>query len=143
MLPGILDDMGEQNRELLRSLGRHNMTATAAPRTDWSKHRGLVILAVGYQWFYNGANFLAFKVAGNVLHPLIVASTLIGYAVFLALNAQVSATIERKSPDERPQSTGAKQQNERADHAGADCSEPALPQGMLTRQDGPNQDGSN
>jgi hypothetical protein len=89
------------------------MTARAATRAGWNKHRGLVILAVGYQWFYNGANFLAFKVAGNFLHPLMV------------------ATLR------------AKQQNERADHAGADCSEPALPQGMLTPQEGPNQDGSN
>ena len=35
-------------------------------------NRGLVCLAVGYQWFYNGANFLAFKVAGDALHPLMV-----------------------------------------------------------------------
>ena len=38
----------------------------------WNRHGGLVALAVGYQWFYNGANFLAFKVAGNALHPLMV-----------------------------------------------------------------------
>ena len=40
----------------------------------WSANRGLVALAVGYQWFYNGANFLAFKVAGDALHPLMVAT---------------------------------------------------------------------
>src|SRR5207237_8999112 len=108
--------------------------------------------------------------AWGALSFLIVASTLIGYAVFLALNAQVSPTlantfnyaapvvalylsalvlhepltlvkllsggialmgvalmIEPKRPDKRPQSTGAKQQDERADHAGADRSESALP----------------
>lgn len=81
----------------------------------------MIALAVGYQWFYNGANFLAFKVAGEFLHPLlvatlrfslaalillpfalsawaalaflVVASTLVGYAVFLALNAHVSPTL--------------------------------------------------
>ena len=42
--------------------------------TRWNRHGGLVALAVGYQWFYNGANFLAFKVAGDVLHPLMVAT---------------------------------------------------------------------
>ncbi len=41
---------------------------------DWSTNRALVVAAVGYQWFYNGVNFLAFKVAGNALHPLMVAT---------------------------------------------------------------------
>jgi hypothetical protein len=31
---------------------------TRAP--GWAQSRVLVILAVGYQWFYNGANFVAF-----------------------------------------------------------------------------------
>lgn len=52
--------------------------SAAAPASiggdGWSSHRGLVMLAVGYQWFYNGVNFLAFKVAGNALHPLMVAT---------------------------------------------------------------------
>ena len=50
------------------------MTATTSKNTSWSTHRGWVALAVGYQWFYNGAIFLAFKVAGNALHPLMVAT---------------------------------------------------------------------
>ncbi len=41
------------------------MTATTTTNTGWSMHRGWVALAVGYQWFYNGANFLPFKVAGT------------------------------------------------------------------------------
>jgi drug/metabolite transporter (DMT)-like permease len=69
----------------LRSLGRHNMTAAVATKTGWSKHRGLVILALGYQWFYNGANFLAFKVAGNFLHPLMVATLRFSVAALILL----------------------------------------------------------
>ena len=47
---------------------------TASTGRTWSTHRWIVVLAVGYQWFYNGANFLAFKVAGDALHPLMVAA---------------------------------------------------------------------
>ena len=54
-------------------------------KTGWSEHRGLVILAVGYQWFYNGANFLAFKVAGNALHPLMVATLRFSVAALILL----------------------------------------------------------
>jgi len=61
------------------------MTAAVATNTGWSKHRGLVILAVGYQWFYNGANFLAFKVAGNFLHPLMVATLRFSVAALILL----------------------------------------------------------
>ena len=43
-------------------------------RLGWSANRGLVALAVGYQWFYNGANFLAFKVSGDAMHPVMVAT---------------------------------------------------------------------
>ena len=39
-----------------------------------SSRRGLVITAVGYQWFYNGANFIAFKVSTDALQPLLVGS---------------------------------------------------------------------
>ena len=53
--------------------------------SDWSTHRGLVALAVGYQWFYNGANFLAFKVAGNALHPLMVATLRFSLAALILL----------------------------------------------------------
>jgi len=58
---------------------------TAATGTDWSMHRGLVAVAVGYQWFYNGANFLAFKIAGNALHPLMVATLRFSIAALILL----------------------------------------------------------
>jgi len=61
------------------------MTAMATTDTDWSMHRGLVALAVGYQWFYNGANFLAFKIAGNALHPLMVAALRYSLAALILL----------------------------------------------------------
>ena len=34
----------------------------------------LVVSAVGYQWFYNGANFVAFKVGGDAVDPLLLAA---------------------------------------------------------------------
>ncbi|MCX4160034.1 MULTISPECIES: DMT family transporter [Paraburkholderia] len=58
--------------------------ATTTPM-DWRTHRGLVALAVGYQWFYNGANFLAFKVAGNAMHPLMVATLRFSFAALIML----------------------------------------------------------
>jgi drug/metabolite transporter (DMT)-like permease len=61
------------------------MTTTTEAHTGWSAHRGLVALAVGYQWFYNGANFLAFKVAGNALHPLMVATLRFSFAALVLL----------------------------------------------------------
>ena len=61
------------------------MTGTLTTRADWSAHRGLVVLAVGYQWFYNGANFLAFKIAGNAQHPLMVATLRFSIAAFILL----------------------------------------------------------
>jgi drug/metabolite transporter (DMT)-like permease len=45
----------------------------------------LIALAVGYQWFYNGANFLAFKVAGNALHPLMVATLRFSFAALILI----------------------------------------------------------
>ncbi|KIZ42224.1 MULTISPECIES: EamA family transporter [Rhodopseudomonas] len=57
----------------------------ATTETDWSKHPGLVAAAVGYQWFYNGANFLAFKVAGDTLHPLMVATLRFSIATLILL----------------------------------------------------------
>jgi hypothetical protein len=36
------------------------VTATTTTKKGWSTHRGWIALAVGYQWFYNGADFLAF-----------------------------------------------------------------------------------
>ena len=51
------------------------LTASQTTATSgWSANRGLVALAVGYQWFYNGANFLAFKVSGDAMHPVMVAT---------------------------------------------------------------------
>lgn len=50
-----------------------------------SEHREWIALAVGYQWFYNGANFLAFKVAGNSLHPLMVATLRFSLAAVILL----------------------------------------------------------
>ncbi len=61
------------------------MTATYGARPSWSANRGLVCLAVGYQWFYNGANFLAFKVAGDAIHPLIVAALRFSLATAILL----------------------------------------------------------
>lgn len=57
----------------------------ATTETNWSTHHGLVAVAVGYQWFYNGANFLAFKVAGNALHPLMVATLRFSIAALILL----------------------------------------------------------
>ena len=58
---------------------------THAHRRTWNTHRGLVAAAVGYQWFYNGANFLAFKVAGNALHPLMAATLRFAVAALVVL----------------------------------------------------------
>lgn len=43
-------------------------------RADWARSRVLVASAVGYQWFYNGANFVAFKVGSEAIHPLLLAA---------------------------------------------------------------------
>ncbi|WP_404713720.1 EamA family transporter [Sphingomonas sp. MMS24-J13] len=61
------------------------MTVNATKGSDWSSHRGLVLLAVEYQWFYNGANFLAFKIAGDALHPLMVATLRFSLAALILL----------------------------------------------------------
>lgn len=50
---------GPQTRIALRTGGDH-----------WS---GLVVLAVGYQWFYNGANYLAFKLGVEALPAFLLA----------------------------------------------------------------------
>ena len=34
----------------------------------------LIIVGVGWTWFYNGANFLAFKVGDDAFHPLMLGS---------------------------------------------------------------------
>jgi drug/metabolite transporter (DMT)-like permease len=61
------------------------MSTTTTSNPGWSRHRSLVALAVGYQWFYNGANFLAFKVSGNAMHPLMVATLRFSLAALVVL----------------------------------------------------------
>lgn len=80
---------------------------TARPTTDngWSTHRGWIALAVGYQWFYNGANFLAFKVAGNALHPLMVATLRFSLAALIVLPFAMARW--RRSPASLPELGGA------------------------------------
>ena len=43
-------------------------------QAGWTRSRALVVSAVGYQWFYNGANFVAFKVGGDAIHPILLAA---------------------------------------------------------------------
>jgi len=45
----------------------------------------LLVFLVGYQWFYNGANFIAFKVGGNAFHPIMLAALRFGIAALLIL----------------------------------------------------------
>ncbi len=45
----------------------------------------LLVFLVGYQWFYNGANFIAFKVGGNAFHPITLAALRFGIAALLML----------------------------------------------------------
>ena len=54
-------------------------------RVGWANSRVLVVSAVGYQWFYNGANFVAFKVGGDAVHPLLLAAMRFGIAAALVL----------------------------------------------------------
>lgn len=54
-------------------------------RAGWARSRALVVLAVGYQWFYNGANFVAFKVGGDALHPLVLATLRFAIAALIVL----------------------------------------------------------
>lgn len=45
----------------------------------------LIIVGVGWTWFYNGANFLAFKVGGDAFHPLMLAALRFGIAALAVL----------------------------------------------------------
>jgi len=81
------------------------VTATATTNMGWSTHRGWVALAVGYRWFYNGANFLAFKVAGNALHPLMVATLRFPLAALAVLPFALARW--RRSPASVPELGGA------------------------------------
>ncbi|KVL08407.1 DMT family transporter [Burkholderia sp. MSMB1826] len=81
------------------------MTAATTTHAGWSARRGWVALAVGYQWFYNGANFLAFKVAGNALHPLMVATLRFSLAALVV--APFALARWRRSPASVRESGGA------------------------------------
>ena len=61
------------------------MEAVSSRRSSDSIGSGLVILGVGYQWLYNGVNFLAFKVGGEAFHPLMLAALRFGIAAILVL----------------------------------------------------------
>ena len=44
-----------------------------------------IILGVGWTWFYNGTNFLAFKIGGDAFHPLMLAALRFGMAALAVL----------------------------------------------------------
>ena len=54
-------------------------------RAGWARSHALVASAVGYQWFYNGANFVAFKVGGDAVPPLLLAAVRFTIAAALVL----------------------------------------------------------
>jgi drug/metabolite transporter (DMT)-like permease len=66
------------------NLPKHQPSGPNA-RRGWGQSRVLVIFAVGYQWFYNGANFVAFKVGGDAVHPLLLASMRFAMAALIIL----------------------------------------------------------
>lgn len=67
------------------------LTVGAVPPTGargpigWAHNRTLVVLAVGYQWFYSGANFVAFKIGGDALNPVMLAAMRFTIATALVL----------------------------------------------------------
>lgn len=63
---------------------RHRIAGSRAG-AGWARSRLLVLLAVGYQWFYNGANFVAFKVGGDAMHPLALATLRFAIAALVIL----------------------------------------------------------
>jgi len=66
------------------SFPKHQI-ACSNHRVGWTQSRILVLLAVGYQWFYNGANFVAFKIGGDAVHPLLLASMRFAIAAIIIL----------------------------------------------------------
>ena len=66
------------------NLPKHQIAALTK-RASWAQSRVLVLLAVGYQWFYNGANFVAFKVGGDAVHPLLLATMRFAIAALIIL----------------------------------------------------------
>ena len=61
------------------------MTAASSRRSEKMIGPTLVILGVGYQWLYNGVNFLAFKVGADAFPPLMLAALRFGIAATLIL----------------------------------------------------------
>lgn len=59
--------------------------AASSRRSAKAVGPALIILGVGYQWLYNGVNFLAFKVGGDAFHPLMLAALRFGIAAILIL----------------------------------------------------------
>ena len=47
--------------------------------------KGLIAAAVGYQWLYNGANYIAFKVGVEALPPFLLSAMRFSAAAFLVL----------------------------------------------------------
>lgn len=66
------------------NLPKHRITGLSE-RAGWAQSRVLVLLAVGYQWFYNGANFVAFKVGSDAVHPLLLAAMRFAIAALMIL----------------------------------------------------------
>lgn len=62
--------------------GRHDGSSA---RSGWARSRTLVVFAVGYQWFYNGANFVAFKIGGDAIPPLLLATMRFAMAAVVIL----------------------------------------------------------
>jgi len=71
------------------------MNGTRSPQAMGS---GLVMLAVGYLWVYNGVNFLAFKVGGDAFHPVLLAALRFGIAAILVLPVAVWRWRLRRPP---------------------------------------------
>ena len=59
--------------------------AASSSRSAKTIGPALIIVGVGYQWLYNGVNFLAFKVGGEAFHPLMLAALRFGIATILIL----------------------------------------------------------
>ncbi|MGO7017095.1 hypothetical protein [Rhizobium leguminosarum] len=74
------------------NLPKHQI-AGSSERAGWAQSRVLVLLAVGYQWFYNGANFVAFKIGGDAVHPLLLATMRFAIAALIILPFGLGACI--------------------------------------------------
>lgn len=80
------------------NLPKHQITRLSA-RAGWAQSRVLVLLAVGYQWFYNGANFVAFKVGGDAVHPLLLATMRFAIAALIILPFGLWRLYRRRPAD--------------------------------------------